>query len=216
MRVKVAIPIVKPIRRGAFLAGSDGKSHWVAFKYERLPLFCHFCGLRGHDLKHCAPYFAANKNNGEVICQYRDWLKATGGRTRSPPRGKYEREEARVEFDRRTEQFGQVSHDVVTRDGRDTVHHYSNPKSFTEEGAGSGQVQVLVAISMQTAAEVGSENPRVTDEVDAENLGPVTDSMQADAVLVANRADVEEHNSGAVISKPDIQLLLNGMPDLNT
>ena len=70
MRVKVAIPIAKPIQRGAFLAGSDGKSHRVTFKYERLPLFCYFCGLLGHDLKHCAPYFAATKNDGEVNCQY--------------------------------------------------------------------------------------------------------------------------------------------------
>lgn len=216
MRAKVTIPIVKPIRRGAFLAGSDGKSHWVTFKYERLPLFCHFCGLLGHDLKHCAPYFAATKNDEEVICQYGDWLNATGGWTRSPPRRKYEKEETRVEFDRRKERFGQVSHDAVTGDSGDTVHHYSNPKSFTEKGAGNGQVQVPVAVSMQTAAEAGNENPRVTDEVDAENLGPITDSMQADAVLGANRADVEEHNSGAVISKPAIQLLLNGMPDLNT
>ncbi|KAL0001531.1 hypothetical protein SO802_015312 [Lithocarpus litseifolius] len=79
MRVMVVIPIAKPNRRGAFLAGSDGKSHWVTFKYERLPLFCQFWGLLGHDLKHCAPYFAATKNDGEVICQYGDWLKATGG-----------------------------------------------------------------------------------------------------------------------------------------
>ena len=44
MRVKVALPISKPIRRGGFLAGSDGQRTWVTFKYERLPLFCHWCG----------------------------------------------------------------------------------------------------------------------------------------------------------------------------
>nr|POF18187.1 hypothetical protein CFP56_50722 [Quercus suber] len=49
---------------------------------------------------------------------------------------------------------------------------------------------------MQMAAEVGNENPRVVDEVEAENSGPFTDSMQTDAVLGANRADVEELNSG--------------------
>ena len=92
MRVKVAIPLAKPIRRGAFLASSDGTSHWVTFKYERLPLFCHHCGILGHDLKHCAPYFALTKNVGEVICQYGDWLKATSGRNRSPPRRNSNRE----------------------------------------------------------------------------------------------------------------------------
>ncbi|KAL0010845.1 hypothetical protein SO802_005953 [Lithocarpus litseifolius] len=31
MRVKVALPISKPIRRGSFIAGSDGERHWVKF-----------------------------------------------------------------------------------------------------------------------------------------------------------------------------------------
>ena len=32
MRVKVAIPLAKPIRRGAFLVGSEGTKHWVTLK----------------------------------------------------------------------------------------------------------------------------------------------------------------------------------------
>ena len=34
MRVRVAIPLEKEIRCGAFLAGSDGKKFWVDLKYE--------------------------------------------------------------------------------------------------------------------------------------------------------------------------------------
>ena len=41
MRVKVALPISKPLRHSGFLAGSDGEHSWVTFKYERLPLFYH-------------------------------------------------------------------------------------------------------------------------------------------------------------------------------
>ena len=80
MRVKVAIPISKLVRRGGFLAGSNGRKTWVSFKYERLPMFCHHCGLLGHDLKHCASYFAATKYKKEVPCQYGEWLKESGGR----------------------------------------------------------------------------------------------------------------------------------------
>ena len=123
MRVKVAILIAKPIWRRAFLAGSDDKSHWVTFKYERLPLFCHFYGLLDHDLKHCAPYFATAKNDGEVTCQYEDWLKATEGRACSPPRRKYEREEAGVEVDSQTDRSRQVRHEEVTKDGGDTLQN---------------------------------------------------------------------------------------------
>ena len=58
MRVKVALPLSKPLQRGGFIGGSDGQRSWVDYKYERLPLFCHYCDLLGHDLKHCAEYFA--------------------------------------------------------------------------------------------------------------------------------------------------------------
>lgn len=78
MRVRVALPIAKPIRRGAFIAGSDGVRTWVKFKYERLSMFCHYCGMLGHDVKHCASHFAVVKNGGEVNYQYGDFLRAMG------------------------------------------------------------------------------------------------------------------------------------------
>ncbi|XP_030959254.1 uncharacterized protein LOC115981231 [Quercus lobata] len=86
MRVKAALPISKPLRRGVFVAGSNGQRTWVSFRYERLALFCHHCGLLGHDLKHCAPHFAITKGGREVPCQYGEWLKASGSCGRSPNR----------------------------------------------------------------------------------------------------------------------------------
>ena len=41
-------------------------------------MFCHHYGLLGHDLKHCAQYFASTKSNGDVACQYEGWMKASG------------------------------------------------------------------------------------------------------------------------------------------
>ena len=86
LSVRVALPISKPVQRGGFLLGSDGKRHWVTFKYERLPMFCHFCGILGHDLCHCPAHFAATKETDNVDYQYGEWLKANSGRTKSPPR----------------------------------------------------------------------------------------------------------------------------------
>ena len=68
------------IRREGFLAGLDGQKTWTTFKYERLPMFCHYCGLLGHDIKHCANYFGLMKSGKEVQLQYKEWLKASGGR----------------------------------------------------------------------------------------------------------------------------------------
>ena len=82
MRVKVAIPIAKLIRREGFLVGLDGQKTWTTFKYERLPMFCHYCGLLGHGIKHCAIYFRLMKSGKEVRLQYGEWLKASRGRQR--------------------------------------------------------------------------------------------------------------------------------------
>ena len=84
MRVRVALPISKPLRRGGFIAGSDGLKSWVTFKYERLPMFCHYCGILGHDLKHCAGHYAMEKKGGHIEYQYGDYLRALGSRSRVP------------------------------------------------------------------------------------------------------------------------------------
>ena len=62
MHVKVAILVAKLIRRGGFVVGSNGQRTWVTFKYKCLPMFCHWCRLLRHDLKHCALYFGVTKN----------------------------------------------------------------------------------------------------------------------------------------------------------
>lgn len=86
MRVWVALPISKPLRCGGFIVDSNGVRTWVNFKYERLPIFCHYCGLLGHDLCHCASHYAMEKNGGQIEYQYGDWLNVFDGRLRSPPR----------------------------------------------------------------------------------------------------------------------------------
>ena len=84
MRVRAALPISKPLRRGEFLAGLDGERSWVSFKYEWLPMFCHYYGILGYDLKHCAAHYAVEKNGGNIAYQYGDFLKAASGRARVP------------------------------------------------------------------------------------------------------------------------------------
>ena len=45
-------------------------------------MFCHYCGLLGHNIKHCANYFVLMKSGKEVQFQYGEWLKASEGRQR--------------------------------------------------------------------------------------------------------------------------------------
>ena len=87
MRVRVAVLVSKPLRRGGFIEDSNGERTWVKFKYGRLPVFCYYCGILGHDLRHCASHYAVEKQGVGVDYPYGDWLKATRGRQRSPPGG---------------------------------------------------------------------------------------------------------------------------------
>ena len=53
IRIRVDLPIEKPLRRGGHVVSKDGEKYWVQFRYKRLPTFCYLCGKLGHDDKHC-------------------------------------------------------------------------------------------------------------------------------------------------------------------
>ena len=59
MRIRVDLPINKPLQRGRNIVNPNGGKYWVTFKYERLPSFCFQCGILGHDEKNC-PGFSSN------------------------------------------------------------------------------------------------------------------------------------------------------------
>ena len=46
-------------------------------------MFCHYCGILGHNLKQCAAHYAAEKNGGSMEYQYEDLLRAIGGHAKA-------------------------------------------------------------------------------------------------------------------------------------
>ena len=72
MRIRVEIPIGKPLRRGGNITTTDDDRCWLTFRYERLPTFCYICGLMGHDDKHCCK----SQQEGMKERQYGEWLRA--------------------------------------------------------------------------------------------------------------------------------------------
>ena len=72
MRVRVDLPIEKPLRRDGYVTNMDGERCWVSFKYERLPTFCFTCRKIGHDDKHCG----IEIEKQPLERQYGEWMRA--------------------------------------------------------------------------------------------------------------------------------------------
>ena len=72
LKIKVDLPIDKPLCRGGNVVGIEGDKYWVHYKYERLPTFCFICGMMGHDDKHCH----VSSDRQHATPQYGEWLRA--------------------------------------------------------------------------------------------------------------------------------------------
>ena len=70
MRIRVNIPIDKPLRRCGTVVNPEGEETSVFFRYERLLIFCYQCGVIGHDDRHCP----SQRSQSNDPFQYGDWL----------------------------------------------------------------------------------------------------------------------------------------------
>ncbi|KAE9444887.1 hypothetical protein C3L33_23215, partial [Rhododendron williamsianum] len=91
VRVRVHMDVNVPLKRGCVVKLASHSSFWVEFRYERLPMFCPYCGLVGHDLQSCITRFHDSENDELRDAQYGIWIRASPvtqpGRRRSssPP-----------------------------------------------------------------------------------------------------------------------------------
>jgi hypothetical protein len=76
MRLRVRVDITKPLCRGRKIGLANGKEGWAAFKYERLPNFCYWCGLVTHSEKDCGVWLRNRTSLGKKDQGYGAWMKA--------------------------------------------------------------------------------------------------------------------------------------------
>nr|POF02354.1 uncharacterized protein CFP56_31247 [Quercus suber] len=107
MRMRVEVPIDKPLRRGGNIVNPEGEKYWVTFKYGRLPNFCFICGVLGHDEKHCSEY----QGKSECHRQYENWIRPNSGF-----KGVFEKQKAasRGGSEERMEENSGVQHSPMT------------------------------------------------------------------------------------------------------
>ncbi|XP_039683024.1 uncharacterized protein [Medicago truncatula] len=64
MRIKVAIDVTVPLKKEWRVRASNGNFVTVNFKYEKLGVFCHRCGVLGHTDKVCPELFELDSDDG--------------------------------------------------------------------------------------------------------------------------------------------------------
>ncbi len=80
MRIRVSLDITKPLCRGRKARFEKDRETWIAFRYERLPNFCYWCGHVTHSDKDC-PYWLRNKDSLRLEeQQFGPWLRASNDR----------------------------------------------------------------------------------------------------------------------------------------
>ena len=77
MRVRVNIDISQPLCRGCLVNMGDSQAQWICFKYERMPIFCYWCGVTNHDEKDCRMCISSQGTLKKEDQQYGAWLWAT-------------------------------------------------------------------------------------------------------------------------------------------
>lgn len=83
MRIRVRMEINNPLCHGRLVNFEKDKKGWVAFRYERLPNFCYWCGCLDHGDKECDIGLQQRSTSTKEDQQFGPWLRATSDR---PPR----------------------------------------------------------------------------------------------------------------------------------
>ncbi|KAL0012144.1 hypothetical protein SO802_007252 [Lithocarpus litseifolius] len=84
IRVHVRIDITQALGRGRLINFGGSTPVWVAFKYERLPIFCYWCGKLNHDDKDCGMWLRSKGSLQAHDQQYGSWLRASPEKLQCP------------------------------------------------------------------------------------------------------------------------------------
>ncbi|KAH7864775.1 hypothetical protein Vadar_033674 [Vaccinium darrowii] len=77
VRARVYMDISEPLQRGCMVKLAMDAPFWVEFRYEKLPMFCRYCGMVGHELLNCDKRFFDIEEDDLRDAQYGPWIRAS-------------------------------------------------------------------------------------------------------------------------------------------
>ena len=86
IRVRVKVDTTQPLCRGRLVKFGGPTPVWVSCKYERLPIFCYWCGKLNHDEKDCGIWLRSRGTVQAHDQQYGAWLRAKPENLQRPQR----------------------------------------------------------------------------------------------------------------------------------
>lgn len=84
LRLRLNIDISKPLCRGRVVSMAGNEKGWVDFRYERLPIFCFWCGKLDHDDRDYPLWIESKESLVIEERQFGPWLRAELGRLQRP------------------------------------------------------------------------------------------------------------------------------------
>ena len=84
LRIRVSVKTIEPLCRGRKIRLGKAKPIWVELKYERLPIFCYWCGLMDHDEKECLQWIRSKEPLRPKEKQFGVWMRTAPERTQKP------------------------------------------------------------------------------------------------------------------------------------
>jgi hypothetical protein len=75
IRVRVQVDVTQPLCRGRKIWLGGEQDQWVSFKFERLPIFCYWCGHISHDDRDCPIWLNSRGQLKPETQEYGLWLR---------------------------------------------------------------------------------------------------------------------------------------------
>lgn len=84
LHIRVLVKTTEPLCRGRNICLGRVDRVWVDFKYERLPIFCYWCGMVDHDEKECIQWIRSTESMRPEEMQFGAWLRDASKRPQKP------------------------------------------------------------------------------------------------------------------------------------